>query len=238
MLNADSDAASEIQRRGRRLADLHGARQLAWRDIRPTRYSPRGACGSCWGARAQSWWSDYPSKFRFACVPRSMRRQLFSIKPFGSPGFTGHRSRIDFCRLFLSLGPLNVAADSPLASALALMQDELTIQLLKSSTQIWVCVSIITRKKTLSTQIWVCWVDGCQPLCQWKRNDIIFIFRYKKAKFLSQTVVSTYIQMVDSGSGRMFDPPLRGSMRVAWRTPPFLALSGVPPPHSGQCHSR
>ena len=60
--------------------------------------------------------------------------------------FTGLVWHIESCRMFLSLGPLNIAADSPLASARAQMQDVLKVLLLKSATQIWVCVNMITRK--------------------------------------------------------------------------------------------
>lgn len=69
----------------------------------------------------------------------------------------------------------------------------------------------------------------CLSRVRGEQKDIVFVFGNKRPKFRPQAAVCTYIQPVDSGTRRGFDPPLRESMRVAWGIPPFLQAFDAQP---------
>lgn len=70
------------------------------------------------------------------------------------------------------------------------------------------------------------------------QKDIVFVSGNNGAKFRPQAAVCTYIQPVDSGTRRSFDPPLWGFMRVAWRFPLFLQAFDAQPLSSALYRSK
>ena len=158
MLNADSDAASEIPRRWRIPADLHGAGQLfSWPGVRPTRYSPRGAGRCCFGRSVLALGGSASPLLRTVPGLLSLIRHLqdqcaLVLFTGGYPVFVvcsapvGQRTsrvtnrHIDFCCFFSSLGLSLLAAVSPSAAPFRAAQDVTSTHIVKERQPIFGCV--------------------------------------------------------------------------------------------------